>query len=125
MGTILKIAAFSCAILLLAVTTLDSATPLKMEVSPAVSRAPAVLKVRVMLNAMPDDRILTVAAESATFYRSSEIELDGARSNPLNVFEFRDLPTGLYQVTGMVVNTHGPRATVLRLAKVDPSPGSQ
>src|ERR1051325_1826626 len=88
-----------------------------MVVSPAIARAPAVLKVRVTINAMPDDRMLYVAAESASYYRSSEIQLDGTESIPLNVFEFRGLPPGMYQITGIVVNAHGPRATVSRIAQ--------
>jgi hypothetical protein len=124
MGTIRLVAAFSLAFLLIAVATLDSAAPLKMEVSPAVSRAPAVVTVRVMVNATAEDRTLHVAAESATFYRSSEVDLDGAGSGPVH-FEFRDLPSGLYQITGVLVDAHGPRATVSRLAKVEPGVGSR
>ena len=41
------------------------------------------------------DRALRVVAESDTFYRSSEVQLDGADSDGVNTFEFRDLPSGL------------------------------
>jgi hypothetical protein len=124
MSTHLRIAAFSCAILLVAVTTSDSAIGIKMEVSPMIARAPALLKVRVMLNALPDDRTLHVVAESPTYYRASEIQLDGDQSQALNVFEFRDLPTGMYHLTAVIHDGHGPRATAWRIAKVEPGFGS-
>jgi len=96
---------------------------LRMQVSPAVARAPAVLTVRVSIEAAADNRRLHVIAESPDFYRRSEIQVDGASAPPLNVFEFRDLPAGLYQVTGELVGVNGPRATISRLAKVEPSFG--
>ena len=126
MDTTRRIAAFSAFILLLAVPTLGGGvTPLKMDVSPSVSRAPAAVRVRVLVNAAPEDRTLRVVAESDTFYRSSEVQLDGADSDGVNTFEFRDLPSGLYQVTGVLVNAHGARATVSRLVKVEPGFGSR
>ena len=94
-----------------------------MRVSPAVAMAPAFLTVRVNVEAAAENRLLQVVAESPDFYRSSEIHLDGAQAAPIAVFEFRNLPSGLYQVTGVLVGVNGPRATVGGLAKVQPSPG--
>ena len=91
-----------------------------MQVSPAIGRAPADVTVRVSLEADSNNRWLEVIAESADFYRSSRIQIDGANTPPLNVFEFRNLPTGLYQVTGVLVGAHGRRAEVSRLARVEP-----
>ena len=54
--------------------------------------APAVLTVRVTVEAAAENRSLQIAAESPTFYRSSEVQIDGANAHPMNVFEFRDLP---------------------------------
>jgi hypothetical protein len=64
-----------------------------------------------------------VIAESPDFYRSSEIQIDGANTPPLAVFEFRNLPTGMYQVTGVLVGAHGRRALISRRAKVEPTFG--
>jgi hypothetical protein len=96
-----------------------------MQVSPSITRAPALVTVRVSVDASPENRSLQIIASSATFYRSSEIQLDGTHAAPLNVFEFRNLPTGLYQVTGVLVGEHGPRATISKLAKVEPAFGSR
>jgi len=116
-------AALLCVGLLLAVPALDGRELLRMRVTPAMVMAPGFLTVRVNVEAAAENRSLQVVAESPDFYRSSEISLDGAHASPLAVFEFRDLPTGLYEVTGVLVGAHGPRATVSRLAKVQPSPG--
>jgi hypothetical protein len=109
--------------LLLAASALDGREPLRMRVSPAVAMAPGFLTVRVSVEAAAENRSLQVVAESPDFYRSSQIELDGAQAAPLAVFEFRNLPSGLYQVTGVLVGVSGPRATAIGLAKVQPSPG--
>jgi len=104
---------------------LNGGEALQMHVSPAIQRAPAMLTVRVMVESSADNRLLHVAAESPTFYRSSEVEIDGANSSPLRVFQFRGLPTGRYEVTGVLVGTQGRRAMISRVAEVVPSPGER
>jgi len=119
-----RIAALTCVCIGLATNSLRGAEPLRVQVSPPVSRAPALLTVRVSIEATADNRALQVVAESPDFYRSSEISIDGTNAAPLNVFEFRNLPTGLYQVTSTLIGAHGTRATILKLAKVEPAVGS-
>ncbi len=104
-------------------TALDADEPLRLELTPSIARAPADLVVRVSVAAAAENRSLKVIAESSDFYRSSEVSLDGDRTPPLNVFEFRKLPVGLYQVTGVLVGTGGQRATVSKLARVEPTFG--
>ena len=115
--------AITCSLMLLAASALNGGETLRLRVTPAVGSAPGFLTVRVNVESAAENRSLQVVAESPDFYRSSEISLDGERASPLAVFEFRDLPTGLYEVTGVLVGAHGPRATVSRLAKVQPSAG--
>jgi hypothetical protein len=104
---------------------LRAGAPLKIQVTPTLARAPAVVTVRAQVDASSDNRRLQIIASSANFYRSSEIELDGPHTVPVNIFEFRNLPSGLYEVTAVLVGTHGPRATVSTLAKIEPPFGSQ
>ena len=106
-------------------STLNGGEALQMKVSPAVQRAPAMLTVRIMVESSDDNRLLQVVAESPTFYRSSEVQIDGANSSPLRVFQFRGLPTGRYEVTGVLVGTQGRRAMISRVAEVVPSPGER
>jgi methionine-rich copper-binding protein CopC len=115
-----RIAAFVVFSMVAATQTLNAREPLRMQVSPAVTRAPAMLTVRVSLETAADNRLLQVVAESADFYRSSEIQIDGANAPAISVFEFHNLPTGLYHVTGVLVGVDGRRALVSRLAKVEP-----
>jgi len=115
-----RVAAVVMLYLLAAADTLNGGDALRMQVSPAVSRAPAVLTVQVNVEAAADNRLLEVIAESPDFYRSSQVPLDGANGAPVNVFHFRNLPSGLYQVTGVLVGVHGRRGLVSRLAKVEP-----
>jgi hypothetical protein len=104
-------------------TPLSGNDTLKMQVWPAISREPAVLTVRVSVEPSADNRMLQIVAESSSFYRRSEVQIDGEHSAPLNVFEFRNLPTGLYQVTSVLIGPHGQRATAIRVAKVEPATG--
>ncbi len=113
-----KLSLFLAVGLLVSVRTLDGVEPLRMQVSPAVSRAPAVLTVKVTIEASADNRFLQVVAESPDFYTSSQVPIDGRNTPPLNVVEFRNLPTGLYQVTSVLVGTRGPRGTASGLAQV-------
>ncbi len=102
----------------------DAAEPLRLRVTPAMSVAPGLLTVQVSVEADARNRLLEVVAESRDFYRSSVFELDGANAPRVKVLEFRSLPTGVYQVTGTLIGTEGPRATAFRLATVAPSIGS-
>ena len=125
MRNVQRIAAWSCAGLLVSANVLTGSDTLRLQVSPLVARAPAAVTVRVTFQAAADDRYLRVIAESPTFYRSSEVELEGANASPVQVFEFRDLPTGVYQITSVLVGRQGPRATARRLANIAPQVGSQ
>jgi hypothetical protein len=111
--------------LMLAASPLSGGEPLRMQLFPAVAREPAVLTVRVTVEAADENRVLQVVAESPTFYRSSEVQVDGKRSAPLNVFEFRNVPTGVYHVTSVLIGSHGQRATAFRVARVEPAVGSR
>jgi hypothetical protein len=121
----LLLALVSAGCVLVGANALSGTELLRMQVSPAVARAPALVTVRVTVEAAAENRLLQVVAESPTFYRSSEVPIDGRNASPLQVFEFRNLPTGLYQITGVLVGTQGPRAMVSRLAKVESAPGSR
>src|SRR5688572_13285510 len=95
-----------------------------MKMSPATAFEPAVLTVRTVIEADAENRALEIVAQSADYYRSSSIQLDGASAPRLNVFEFRNLPTGTYDVMSVLVGSGGERATVLRRFQVAAAPGS-
>jgi hypothetical protein len=87
--------------------------PMTLKVSPAIAFAPANLIVRAMVEANAGNRSIAIVAESADFYRSSTIQLDGDHAPRTSTFEFRSLPSGTYQVKAMLMGTGSePRATV-------------
>src|SRR6187401_2412625 len=78
------------ALLMMAVPAGAGAT-LAMRVSPAFSYAPATLIVQLSIAPDSDNRVVRVIAESADFYRSSDIALEGDRAPRTNVIRYRSL----------------------------------
>ncbi len=107
------------------VSALNGGEVLSMRVAPTVVMAPGAVTVSVTVERDADNRALQIVAESPDYYRSSQIPLDGQNAPRVNVFELKSLPTGLYEVTGVLVRTQGRRTVVQRLAQVQPSPGNR
>jgi hypothetical protein len=93
-------------------------------VSPTATLAPGFVTVRASVEADAENRLLEVVAVSRDFYRSSQIEMDGAQAPRLSVFEFRDLPSGDYEFSARLIGAHGQRATASQPARVVPLGGS-
>jgi hypothetical protein len=87
---------------------------LTIKVSPAISFAPANLNVRTMIEADAQNRMVEVVADSANFYRSSEIQLEGDKAPRTTNFEFRSLPPGTYEVTVMLIGADGRQRALAR-----------
>lgn len=108
--------------LLIGITTAagaDDVQRITIRVSPALSFAPANLIVRTTIASDPENRAVEVVAESAEFYRSSEIQLEGERAPRTSVFEFRSLPPGRYEVRATLRGSKGrERASVRRQVDV-------
>jgi len=108
--------------LLIGITTAagaDDVQRITIRVSPALSFAPANLIVRTTIASDPENRAVEVVAESAEFYRSSEIQLEGERAPRTSVFEFRSLPPGRYEVRATLRGSRGrERASVRQQVNV-------
>lgn len=87
---------------------------LRIAVSPATAFAPADVTVRAVVEADPDNRAVEVVAESADFYRSSEMPLDGDRAPRTTTIQFRSLPAGNYEVRATLRGANGETRTVVR-----------
>ena len=87
---------------------------LTLRVSPAVAFAPANLVVRATIAADQSNRAVEIVAESETFYRSSEIQLEGDRAPRTSMFEFRSLPPGTYEVRATLRGSHGEDRSTMR-----------
>ena len=103
---------------LMTISVDGASQPVTMQVSPAVSFAPANLVIRAKLEPDVNNRAIEIIAESADFYRSSAIELAGDRAPRTVTFEFRGLPSGEYEVTAAVIGTDHRRRAVVR-SRVD------
>lgn len=87
---------------------------LALRVSPAVAFAPANLIVRTTVEADSANRGIEVVAESANFFRSSAVELDGDKAPRTKQFEFRSLPPGTYLVRAMLFGSDGHTRAAVR-----------
>jgi hypothetical protein len=101
------------------VPTVDSALVeaeerLSMRASPQVAFAPANLIVRTTIMRHDTHRGLQIVAESADFYRSSEISLDGERAPRVSVFQFQSLPRGTYEVRAILKGVSGSELAMVR-----------
>ena len=65
-------------------------------------QAPATIPITIAVEPGADNRTLIVEADSADFYRSSAIDLDGENEKRLHLVEFRSLPAGDYVVRAQV-----------------------
>jgi hypothetical protein len=88
---------------------LGAESRLAIRVTPVMSFAPANLMVRAVVTANEENRSIEVIAESDAFYRSSEIDLDGGRAPRTAMFEFRSLPSGVYDVRAILKGPGGSR----------------
>ena len=88
-------------------TTLGAGERVALRITPQVAFAPADLSVKAMVEADSANRSMLVEADSSEFYRSSEIQLDGAHAPRTTVFVFRDLPGGMYELRATLRGARG------------------
>jgi len=103
---------------------LNAGERLVMGLSPKVAFEPAVLTIRAVIETDTENRALEIVAQSSDYYRRSSIQLDGASAPRLNVVEFRNLPSGTYDVMSVLVGSGGERAMVSQRFQVAVVPGS-
>jgi hypothetical protein len=98
-----------CGLILLAVgvTPLGAGEDVEMKVFPVVHFAPADFVVHASIASNADNRAIEVVADSPDFYRSSTVQLNGDRAPRTTVFEFRNLPSGRYEVTARLFGSSG------------------
>lgn len=82
---------------------------LRIEVTPRVSAAPAVVRVRAIVTPDAENRSLQIVADSGGFYRSSMVPLDGANAAAITETTLKNLPGGDYEVTVVLVGADGRR----------------
>jgi hypothetical protein len=81
--------------------------PLKAIVSPHYAASPATVRVQAVVTPDAENHGLVVVIDSADYYRSSAISLDGDRSSRVHVAEFRSVPAGAHAITVALVDRRG------------------
>jgi hypothetical protein len=109
------------AVLSLSTISVNGGEHVRVAVSPLISFAPSNVRIQVRMVPSDDNRSLEVVAESGEFYRSSQVQLEGATAPAAMLFEFRDLPGGDYHVYGILTDSAGgQRAIAHQTLKVLP-----
>ena len=78
-----------------------------LRVDPHHAFAPATVQVSVLVELDASARRLVVEADSGSFYRRTDHELEGNTGARLVVFRWRNLPEGEYMVTATVTRAGG------------------
>jgi hypothetical protein len=105
-------------------TAVDAGECLTMRVSPRQALAPVNLRVSVRIEPNADNRVLVIVADSPEFYRSSSIQLEGDQAPRTVNIQYPNVPSGEYEITGVLVNSLGhERAAVRQMANVVPIGG--
>jgi len=108
----MRLGALVLAISLVGGSSLGAKPTLDLHVSPAVSTAPATVRIRITVPPDAGNRALAITADSDVYSRSSQVPLEGENS-PGNIFlEYRNLPAGTYQVRGVLMNGQGKQVAV-------------
>jgi hypothetical protein len=109
----MKTGKLAAGMLLLIGPSVGARSSVDLHVSPTVATAPATLRIRATVAPNADNRAVAIIADSDYFFRSSELPLEGDNA-PRNVdVEYRNLPAGTYDISGVVI---GPRGKQLAIA---------
>jgi hypothetical protein len=88
----------------------DEPPPVTMRLSARMAFAPAVIRSVIRVAPHADNRRLRLTLDSPDFYRSSDVELDGASAASAHYFNWEALPAGSYTVVATVFGSDGERA---------------
>lgn len=100
------------AYLALAAPSPSAEEALSLRVSPRVASAPAALSITVTVEPRENNRVLLVEDDSGSYYRSSQIQLEGEHAARTHVLFFRGLPAGRHRISAVVRDFKGDRASV-------------
>ena len=118
MKTRLMLAVFTVIGMLGASGTTGANEKLTLRVTPNVSSAPSTVMVRAYVTPNSENRWLRIEADSGSFYRSSEMQLDGEKAPTLTEFRLNSLPSGEYTVAASLIDSKGTETVVRRTAIV-------
>jgi hypothetical protein len=72
------------------------------------------MRVRVRLEPNADNRLLAIIADSADFYRRSDVQLDGNDAPAVIELGFPEVPGGDYEISAVLIDNTGKECAVSR-----------
>jgi hypothetical protein len=100
---------------------IDAAPKLALRVTPSVSTSPATVVVTATVPKNAENRVLEVTADSGSFYRSSEVQLEGESAPLVTQVSLKNLPSGEYEILVVLRDSRGQesvaRSAVMILAE--------
>jgi hypothetical protein len=109
---------------LLVAAPLGAGDQLTISVAPGVAFAPATVVVKAAAQQDRSNRSLKIELESAEYYRSSLIQLDGADAAVTSMVRYEGVPGGTYEVRATLYGAGGEqRAATVRGLEVIPNSG--
>ena len=106
-------------------STIHAVPKLTLRVTPSVSTSPATVVVTATVPKDPENRILEVVADSGSFYRSSEVQLDGDAAPLVTQIPLKNLPSGEYEIVVVLKDSRGREAVARSSAMIVPSVGEK
>jgi hypothetical protein len=110
----MRIGALVLAAMLCAGSPLVARPTIALHVSPMVAPAPATIRIRVTVPPHAENRSVAIGADSDAFFRSSEVALEGEKAPRNVIVEYRSLPSGIYEVRGVLVDARGEEVAATR-----------
>ncbi|MGH9202989.1 MAG: hypothetical protein ACRD2A_17325 [Vicinamibacterales bacterium] len=90
-------------------TTVNAEPALQLRLTRKYAFSPAYVQSIVRVSPHPDNRLLRITLDSPNFYRSSDIELEGADAARSHFFSWKSLPAGRYDIVVTIFGPEGPR----------------
>ena len=84
-----------------------AASDIGIRVWPATAVEPATLRIQVIVERNAENRALRIVMDSPEYFTSSEVTLDGDRSQRVRVVIFRSVPAGQYELRGELIDEQG------------------
>jgi len=101
-------------LIVLTVLPVHGEGPLRVEVTPIHSFAPATVTIRARIEPSAENRMLAIAADGDDFYHSREIQLDGDHAPKIVNLRFSNLPGGEYQISAVLADGAGRQRAIVR-----------
>jgi hypothetical protein len=102
----------TCVFLMVGASSVRAGDTLAVNISPRITYQPGSVIIRISVEPHADNRALVVETDSGAYFRSSEVQLDGAHEARTRQITYADLPGGEYDVVVRVMGSDHARAEV-------------